>query len=41
MTKENELEVVNENKQISTGGIDVNQIMALAIEKAILIKSKK
>ena len=41
MTDKNELEVVNENKQISTGGIDVNKIMALAIEKGDLDKIEK
>ena len=36
-----ELEVVNENKAIATGGIDVNKIMALAIEKGDLDKVEK
>jgi len=41
MTDKNELEIVNENKQIAAGGIDVNQIMALAIEKGDLDKVEK
>lgn len=41
MADKDELEVVNENKQISTGGIDINQIMALAIEKGDLDKVEK
>ena len=41
MTKENELEVINENKEIATGGMDINKIMALAIEKGDLDKVEK
>ena len=41
MTKTNELEVVNENKEIATGGMDINKIMALAVEKGDLDKIEK
>lgn len=41
MTKPNELEVVNENKEIAAGGMDINKIMELAIEKGDLDKVEK
>lgn len=41
MTKTNELEVVNENKEIAAGGMDINKIMAIAVEKGDLDKIEK
>ncbi|MCK5605057.1 ERF family protein [Candidatus Pacearchaeota archaeon] len=41
MTKTKELEVITENKEIATGGMDINKIMALAIEKGDLDKVEK
>lgn len=41
MTKTNELEVVNENKEIAAGGMDINKIMALAVGKGDLDKIEK
>ena len=41
MTKENEIAKVNENKEIAAGGMDINKIMALAIEKGDLDKVEK
>ncbi len=41
MTKANELEVVNESKEIAAGGMDINKIMELAIEKGDLDKIEK
>ena len=38
---EKELEIVNENKAIATGGMDINKIMALAVEKGDLDKVEK
>jgi hypothetical protein len=36
-----ELEVINENKEIAAGGMDINKIMALAVEKGDLDKVEK
>lgn len=41
MVKTNGIEVVNRNKEIATSGMDINKIMALAIEKGDLDKVEK
>ena len=41
MTKVNEIAKVNENKEVAAGGMDINKIMVLAIEKGDLDKVEK